>query len=297
MKILVVDDSKVHRMLMGGLLEEEAGLEIDYAVDGRDALDKIEAAEQKPDLIITDLVMPNLDGLELVSEIRETYPAVPVVLVTSQGSEEIAARALAAGATSYVPKTSLSEMLVETVDDLLEDVDEVKGRAAALTSMVNSEVEFELENRRALFSPLLAYFKETLQYLGFGDDNDRMRICMALEEALSNAAEHGNLELDSDLREGDRNRYVELARERLEQSPYRDRRVQVRAFASRDEVRVVIRDQGSGFDPSGLPDPTDPSNMLKPSGRGVMLMRTFMDEVSFNDRGNEVTLVKRRPAS
>ncbi len=56
----------------------------------------------------------------------------------------------------------------------------------------------------------------------------------------------------------------------------------------------MIRDEGSGFDRSELPDPTDPENLLKSSGRGVMLMQTFMDEVIFNDRGNEVTLIKRR---
>ncbi len=56
----------------------------------------------------------------------------------------------------------------------------------------------------------------------------------------------------------------------------------------------MIRDQGRGFDPNSLPDPTDPANLEKAAGRGVLLMRSFMDEVSYNDRGNSVTLVKRR---
>jgi anti-sigma regulatory factor (Ser/Thr protein kinase) len=57
-----------------------------------------------------------------------------------------------------------------------------------------------------------------------------------------------------------------------------------------------MRDEGPGFDPKELPDPTDPENLLKLSGRGILLMRTFMDDVKFNDRGNEVTMVKRRSA-
>jgi anti-sigma regulatory factor (Ser/Thr protein kinase) len=65
-------------------------------------------------------------------------------------------------------------------------------------------------------------------------------------------------------------------------------------FVSRTEAKFVIRDEGPGFDPSTLPDPTDPENLLRPCGRGVMLMRTFMNEVTFNDRGNEVTLIWRR---
>ena len=67
------------------------------------------------------------------------------------------------------------------------------------------------------------------------------------------------------------------------------------AHFQEDEARFVIRDEGPGFDPRTLPDPTDPENLLKPSGRGVMLIRTFMDAVAFNETGNEITMIKRQP--
>ena len=60
------------------------------------------------------------------------------------------------------------------------------------------------------------------------------------------------------------------------------------------EAHFVIRDEGPGFDPSACPDPTDPANLEKRSGRGLLLIRTFMDEVAFNEAGNQITLVKRR---
>jgi anti-sigma regulatory factor (Ser/Thr protein kinase) len=59
------------------------------------------------------------------------------------------------------------------------------------------------------------------------------------------------------------------------------------------EAVCVIRDEGTGFDRATLPDPTDPAQLEKASGRGLVLMRTFCDEVNFNEAGNEVTLVKR----
>ena len=59
------------------------------------------------------------------------------------------------------------------------------------------------------------------------------------------------------------------------------------------EARFTIRDEGKGFDPSSLPDPTDPENLLKASGRGLLLVRTFMSEVTFNGIGNEITMIKR----
>ena len=58
-----------------------------------------------------------------------------------------------------------------------------------------------------------------------------------------------------------------------------------------------MRDEGRGFDYHGLPDPCDPENLTKASGRGVLLIRTFMDDVSFNERGNEITMVIKRNES
>jgi anti-sigma regulatory factor (Ser/Thr protein kinase) len=82
--------------------------------------------------------------------------------------------------------------------------------------------------------------------------------------------------------------------QRRQSSPYLDRRIHVQAKLSRESILFVIRDEGPGFDPRRLPDPTDPANLETVSGRGVFLMRTFMDEVIYNATGNEVTLIKRR---
>ena len=100
--ILVVDDSPVDRSLVGGLLAREAGWTIAYAVNGRAALEILSHAV--PDIIVTDLLMPELDGLQLLAAVRQRYPLVPVILITSHGSEGIALEALRRGAASYVPK-------------------------------------------------------------------------------------------------------------------------------------------------------------------------------------------------
>jgi len=116
---------------------------------------------------------------------------------------------------------------------------------------------------------------------------------MALREAVLNAMHHGNLELSSSLREGDEREYHRLARERMGQLPYSGRRVYVNAVDTPTGSTYTIRDEGQGFDPSKLPDPLDPENLEKISGRGLLLIRTFMDEVTFNGRGNEIVMVKR----
>lgn len=91
---------------------------------------------------------------------------------------------------------------------------------------------------------------------------------LALAEALVNAVKHGN-----------------------QNDP--DKTVNVEFTIDQDNMVIQIEDQGTGFVPEDLPDPTAPENVGEPNGRGVMLMRAYMTEVHFNDRGNRVTLIKR----
>jgi anti-sigma regulatory factor (Ser/Thr protein kinase) len=90
--------------------------------------------------------------------------------------------------------------------------------------------------------------------------------------------------------------YFDLVAQRARQSPYREHRLRVVARERPGEVTYVIRDEGPGFHPAWVPDPTDPGNVGRVTGRGLFLIRTFMDEVRHNAAGNEITLVKRCPA-
>src|SRR5262249_46183676 len=102
----------------------------------------------------------------------------------------------------------------------------------------------------------------------------------------------GNLEVNSLLLQQE-GAFRNLAEERRQRPPYRDRRIHVTARLTPAEAVYVVRDEGPGFDPSTLPDPRDPANLERASRRGLLLIRTFMDEVSYNDSGNQITLTKR----
>ena len=69
--------------------------------------------------------------------------------------------------------------------------------------------------------------------------------------------------------------------------------IRVAADVSKTEARFTIEDEGEGFDVDNIPDPLDPQNLFKPSGRGVLFIYNIMDEVKYNDRGNRLTMVKR----
>ena len=92
------------RRLVGGILEKNPDWTIIYAVNGKEALEEIE--KHIPDLVLTDMQMPEMNGLELVTAVKEEYPFIPVLLMTAQGSEEIAVQALRRGAASYVPEAA-----------------------------------------------------------------------------------------------------------------------------------------------------------------------------------------------
>lgn len=292
---LVVDDSATERCLAGHILDTGTDLTVLYARDGAEALDVIE--RDAPAVVVTDLQMPHMDGLTLVGEIRSKYPFVPVILMTAFGSEDIAVKALKAGATSYVPKENLKEDLADTVKRVLEIAEPHRRNQVLLKGLSNMELNFVLGNEPDTTRLLISHLQEPLVPMGLCDESGGMRVAMALGEAIRNAVCHGNLELSSDLRRDTGAVYEQLAEERLTQSPYCDRKIHVTAKVSPDEAVYVIRDEGNGFDSTALPDPNDPVNLEKLCGRGVMLMRAFMDDVSFNGKGTEVTMVKRRQES
>ena len=294
-KILIVDDLATDRRLAGGLLEKDSDLSVEYANNGAEAIARIE--QEPPDLVVTDLIMPEMTGLELVTAIRRNHPHIPVILMTSAGSEEIAAEALQKGAASYVPKRLLSQYLLETVKRLLAVGGEQRNGQRLLGCMSTSECSFELETDPSLVSLLVGYLSESIEHIGLFDETARLQVSVALEEALVNALYHGNLEVGSELRDTDEEAYRRLVKTRLETSPYRDRTISIKARLTPEMAEFVIRDQGPGFDIHKLPDPTDPENLEKSYGRGVLLMQAFMDDVIYSAAGNEVTMRKHNTRS
>jgi CheY-like chemotaxis protein/anti-sigma regulatory factor (Ser/Thr protein kinase) len=290
-QILVVDDSATDRRLTGGLLERRAGWMVEYAGDGREALNRI--AVNPPGLILTDMQMPELNGLELVEAVQRDYPLIPVVLMTAQGSERIAVDALERGAASYVPKRELAQDLVAVIERVLILSEERQTKRTLMTRMRTLRATFVLSNDSTLLTSAVAYLQGIIRDMGLLTEAERLRVGVALEEALLNAAYHGNLEVNSELREHDHALFYNLARERTTVLPYSLRNITLDVELSAERIRYVVQDEGPGFDPSTLPDPTDPANIDRPCGRGLLLMRTFMDSVEYNDVGNVVTLNKR----
>ncbi|QDU79405.1 hypothetical protein Pla110_11150 [Polystyrenella longa] len=291
--ILVVDDSAADRIRVGGLMKKIPDVNIVFASNGVEALEAIE--DHIPDIVLTDLQMPEMDGLELVSTIKKEYRLIPVIILTGEGSETVAVQALQQGAASYVSKPRMAKDLRDIVERVLSTAEAQSAQTRLMTyRMTRNETEFCIENDPALISSLVSYLQEEVTRMRFCDETERLRVGIALDEAILNAYYHGNLEISSALREQDHQAYYNLAEERRHQDPYQSRRIHITATLTPEKATYIVRDEGAGFDQSTLPDPADPANLEKPCGRGVLLMKTFMDEIHFSETGNQVTLVKHR---
>ena len=129
-------------------------------------------------------------------------------------------------------------------------------------------------NRMLIPSDLLAARmpeQEILEALGhFGYPEQAVfAVKLSFEEALVNAVKHGN--------QGDPAKYITI-----------------RYDVNATRAVIIVADEGSGFCPAGVPDCTTQENLTRSSGRGIMLMRAYMDEVGYSPRGNEIRLVKRK---
>jgi PAS domain S-box-containing protein len=114
MRLLIVDDHEVVRRGVRSLLSEQRGWDVcGEAVDGQDAIEK--ARELKPDLIVMDVSMPRLNGLEATRQVRSILPSCEVLVLSQHDSNEMARQALNAGARGYVVKSSISRDLIAAV--------------------------------------------------------------------------------------------------------------------------------------------------------------------------------------
>lgn len=291
--VLVADDMRFERLFVGRLVRQ-AGLRPIFAADGREAMEAIR--REDPVAVLSDMQMPEIGGLELVKMVRVSHPHIPVILMTANDSAELAVQALRAGAASFVAKQRLTRDLAGALRQVLELAEADRKRFELLGRLDRREAAFRLGNDQRLFAPLVDLIQADLAAVGPWDAPARMQVGVALHEALANALYHGNLEVDSELRQSDDERpFYELAERRRHLDPYRGRSIHVESRIDRSSATFRIRDEGPGFDTSRLAMPFDPEDLARVGGRGLLLIRAFMDEVEHSPAGNEIVLRKAAP--
>lgn len=262
-RILVADDEPLVRDLLANLLTRK-GHEVLLAADGEEALKLFRG--NRVDLVLSDVRMPGVNGLQLLKAVKDANPRVPVVLISGYGQVETVVDALKAGAESFLAKPLHMDQLSKVVDQALNLVSIRPGVPPTLP-------EFRQASRMAAPSnpdyigEIVYQIALSAVAVGFAEIDLDNNVKLALVEAITNGMEHGNQWND-------------------------DLSIQVESTITRNLLEVTIRDQGPGFDPAQLPDPTSPEQLLCERGRGIFLIRSIMDEVIFTPPNNVVTIRK-----
>lgn len=293
--ILVADDEILIRELLVDMLSSSGEYRIIEAEDGQQAL---ELFQQFPvDMVFTDLRMPRMNGMKLLSRIKQLSKETPVVILTGYGSRDDVIDAMRLGAVNFL----LKPHEIDQVFSIASKIMRVRSREMEVKRifdyLVSESHEYVIPSDIRLTLPLIDQLTERITRVGICDPLDQMNIRLALDEALTNSIVHGNLEIDSkskgkSLKEIDN--FNHLLAERSQQAPYCYRRVNIKLNLSAESARIVIQDEGNGFDWRAQDSRNESDDLLASFGRGLFLIRSFMDSVTFNDCGNCITLVKEK---
>ncbi|MCA9265137.1 MAG: ATP-binding protein, partial [Planctomycetales bacterium] len=289
--ILLVDGSQQDGTALQQILDRYPDYQLEQALTCDQALDRFR--NSPPDVVLIDPSLTGIADTRLLGALRELSPHTPAVVVANKGNEEEAVRALRDGAASYVPKHLLADHLHDTIRSVMRSARRQRLQHRIMAHMTQLECTFVLDNDLALIPPLIDHVQEYLLRMQVYDEGELTRIGIALDESLTNAIFHGNLELNSHLREDAEQCHAAIL-ERAAQVPFNERRVHLGFSITSSRVCFHIRDEGPGFDTAELPDPTSADNLDRISGRGLFLIHTFMDEVIFNDHGNSILMIKHR---
>ncbi|MBX3439132.1 MAG: ATP-binding protein [Planctomycetaceae bacterium] len=246
-------------------------------------------AAGRVDLIVADL---GAMGDGCAEMIQETAPVPVIVTAEREGSERLI-DALEAGAVNYIPGHLRQARLLQAVKRALLSALATSKRAKLLGWMQDCHSRFSIPTDVSMLPAAADRLQASLELFGLCDEIQTTYVRIAIDEALANAFYHGNLGVSSELKDTHHGDFERLVQERLREQPYRDRRIEIEEHLNRDEARFVIRDEGDGFDVLDVHNPTNPNRLLLNSGRGILIMRHFLDEVIYSNRGREVTLIKR----
>lgn len=266
-RILIVDNNDELRALLADVLGD-LGHEVVATGDRAEALAREDLEEF--DLVISDLTEDAEGGIGIISELKRKRLMVPVVVSSEETQHHGIIKAFKLGAANFLRKPYDHEELRAIVDKTLS----YKLRFVSdmrVLPYARERIEFELPSDLSLMNGVLHYLIERVAALGIVQP-ERSNLFIALDEAFVNAVKHGN-----------------------KQDPHK--LVRITADLSAEEARFTIEDEGEGFNLADVPDPLDPANLFKTSGRGVLLIHSIMDEVSYNERGNRLTMIKRPEGS
>jgi len=294
MKVLIVEDDPASRELMGEMIKLE-GHDLRTAENGLQALSLFK--EFKPHLVISDIQMPKMDGLELLKRIRDMSLETIVVIVTGAGSEEFAIKALRLRANNYLQKPVRLNDLLPLLEKYSALVEPTGSLGQIKTTRDENKRTFTLENDPAKIGDFVDLLVKDIdkEILILG----RMDAKVGLYELLANAIEHGNLEIPKMEKFNALNKgkfgLEELYEKHRSDPHFAGRKIMVELTKDDVACEWLIADEGKGFDYEHILRNTGPVGSIE--AKGIFIAQFHFDELEFLGNGNQVRARKLKPIS
>jgi len=274
MKVLIVEDDAPSRKFMQDTVESQ-GLEVHVAENGEEGLAKFKKIN--PHLVLSDINMPKMNGLELLGEIRKISPRAIVVMVTAFGCEEYAMKAMELKANNYLKKPVRHAELLPLLKKY-ESFSKVKPEEKAQPPQTKKptfsiKMDSILEEVPDMVDCLI---KSAENYL---DESGQLDAKIGLVELLNNSIAHGNLRSGTN---GDTNQILN-----------RVRQVRIEYKTSENYCEWTISDEGDGFDWKSYLERLD-ADPLGQEGKGILCCKFHFSELFYNSSGNSVTARKNK---
>ena len=292
--ILIVDADEMARFALQRKFSR-SGYNIISLEKAEDALYLIKSGDVKVDLVISDIKLSRMDGIELLRRLKTMDEPLPVLLLAGKGNMEDVISALRLGVDDFIRKPfDANDVVLSAYSILRRKQEEIM--AGAFGRFIDYEkVVYVIPNEVSLINMISYQLTRNLLPMGFCNKTTAENISLALKEAITNAMFHGNLEISSVIREQEGMKgFNEEIDKRKDDLIYKDRKVKIVCEKNLEYIEYSIEDEGPGFNYSSVPDPREPENFFKNSGRGLLIISVHFDEVYWNDRGNCIYLKKRR---
>ncbi len=289
-KILVVEDQPIYRKLLTDIIEAKK-FKFFEAVDGESGLEMFR--KHSPDLVICDISMPKMNGLELLKAIKKIKPDTYVVIATAHDYEDWVIEALESGASNYLKKPVTNMELTHILDKYYEIAKNKAITKNIMSMMEEKQLVLKCKSNIQSIPNIVNYLiKETGNKI---NESERFGFELGLNELIINSVEHGNLEISGEekYKALENNKLINLYNLKLKDPELANRTLTVKLNIKKEIIELEIIDEGKGFDWRKINDPLKTENKEKLVGKGIFLSKNYFDKLEYKGKGNIVRVIKK----
>lgn len=255
--VLLVDDEPYVTEILGRILTQ-AKINTLSASSGDEALRLLR--DHQVDLVITDVLMPGMNGLELLDSIKSKFPSLPVVVLTAHGDFYVAMEALNRGAFYFLTKPFNKETIIKVTEKALR-LPRMTSEKKCVLPYASLSLHYRIPSELRMVPAISYQIMRACEDMEYPPPKVNFAIPLAVDELVVNAMKHGNLFEASKI-------------------------VEVNADINHREMKLTVEDEGQGFNAENIPAEFSEERLLDENGRGIMMIRYYANELKYEKNGS-----------